>query len=268
MADRVLLSAKSSNMAACIELAVAHGLGIELMAFSDPDLLDGDWQAAVERTRRLLRPIPGMIAMHGPFMDMAPGSPDRQINRVTAERYRQVIRIAGMLGVETLVFHANFIAAIHSERYRHTWQQNNVDFWGGIGDEALAQGVTLAVENMWEYDPDLIGDVLRAVDHPALRACLDVGHAALYSEIPLEGWLKALGPLLVHSHMNNNDGQQDVHGGFKSPDGVIDYHAVLDRFRSLPAPPTITLEMESVDDMRASLDYFYLPEHPWRRRRA
>jgi hypothetical protein len=67
--------------------------------------------------------------------------------------------------------------------------------------------------------------------------------------------------------MNNNDGQQDIHGGFKSPGGVIDYHAVLDRIRSLPAPPTITLEMESADDMRASLDYFYLPEHEWRRRK-
>jgi sugar phosphate isomerase/epimerase len=179
VADRVLLSAKPANMAACIELAVMHGLGIELMAFSNPDLLDGNWQSAVELARKRLRPIPGMIAMHGPFMDMSPGSPDRQISHVASDRYRQAIRIAGMLGVEVLVFHANFIAAIHSEQYRHSWHQNNVEFWGSIVGEAQAQGVTLAVENMWEFDPDIIGDVLRAVDHPALRACLDVGHAAL-----------------------------------------------------------------------------------------
>jgi sugar phosphate isomerase/epimerase len=198
--------------------------------------------------------------MHGPFMDMAPGSPDRRIGQITLDRYRQAIRIAASLGVETLVFHANFIAAIRTERYRTNWHRRNVDFWGGVAEDAQAHGVKLAIENMWGYDPDIIGDVLRAIDNPALRACLDVGHAHLYSDFSLEGWLTALGSLLIHTHMNNNDGEQDLHRCLTSPAGVIDYHAVIDRMRALPAPPTITLEMDTVDDMRDSLGYFDLPD--------
>ena len=267
MVDRILLSANAANIAECIELATERGLGIELMTFSVPDLLDGDWQAAVEQHRAMLQSVPGAITMHGPFMDMAPGSPDRRISQITLDRYRLAIRIAESLGVETLVFHANFIAAIRTERYRMSWHQRNVDFWGGVAEDAQAHGVTLVAENMWEYDPDILGDLLRAIGSPALRACLDVGHAHLYSDVSLEGWLDVLGSFLVHTHMNNNDGVQDLHRCFTSPAGVIDYHAVLNRMRALPVPPTVTLEMDTVDDMRDSLGYFDLPD-PSQRWRA
>src|SRR5262249_16791084 len=122
--------------------------------------------------------------------------------------------------------------------------------------------------NMWEFEPAIIGDVLTAVNHPSLRACLDVGHARISSDIPLDGWLATLGPFIIHTHLNNNDGRQDAHAGLHAPAGVIDYYAALDRLRALPAAPTMTLEMDSVEDMRASLDYFHLPESGahWRTR--
>ncbi|MFN8451440.1 MAG: sugar phosphate isomerase/epimerase family protein [Anaerolineae bacterium] len=256
MGDRVLLSASPSNVDDCIRLAVQHGLGIELMAFAYPDVLDGDWRSVVERYKTLLEPVPGMLTMHGPFMDMAPGSPDQQINEVCSGRFRHALRIAHDLGVQIVILHANFIAAIHTEAYRLGWQQRNVIFWSDIAEYAQQLGVTVAVENMWEFDPDIIGDVLKQIDHPNLRACLDIGHAHLYSTVPFTQWLETLKPYLVHLHVNNNDGKMDIHGGL--PGGFLDYPRLLDLVRGLPSQPSITMEMDHVTDMEASLAYFHL----------
>ena len=258
--DRVLLSASPSNIQACIRLALQYSLGIEVMAFAYPDLLDGNWQDALADYKQMLHPIRGMITMHGPFMDMAPGSPDKQINKVVRERYQHGIRVASELGAEVIVFHANFIASIGNLEYRYGWHQRNVEFWGPMAEYAAEHGVTIAVENMWEFDPDIIADVLREVDHPNLRACLDVGHAHLFSifrrDLTFEDWLKAFGPWLVHTHMNNNDGSIDVHRGLH--EGVLDYTQIMRRIRQMPKPPSITLEIDRVSDMKISLSYMEL----------
>ncbi len=258
MVDRVLLSASPKNVEDCIRIAVAHGLGIEMMAFAYPDVLDGDWRAVQERYKTLLQPVPGMRTMHGPFMDMAPGSPDQQINEVCRGRFRHVLRIAHELNAEIVVLHANFIAAIHTDEYRKGWQQRNVLFWSDIADYAQQLGVTVAVENMWEFDPNLIGDVLKQIDHPNLRACIDIGHAHLYSDVPFTTWLETMQPYLVHIHVNNNDGILDYHHGLSS--GVLDYQRLLEQVRALPHQPSITLEMDSAADMDASLSYFQLAQ--------
>ena len=265
MTDQVLLSASDRNIEDCIRLAQEYQLGIELMVFAFPHILDGDWQGTIARYRQLLQPIK-LRTMHGPFMDMAPGSPDRRINALCYERYQHAIRIASELEIPLIVFHANFIAAIHNIEYRTGWHQRNLDFWSPLADYSQQYGVTVAVENMWEFDPDIIGDLLKEINHPNLRACLDLGHANLFGEaVIFDHWLSALGELIVHTHMNNNDGKIDIHMGFDH--GVLDYHQLLPQIRALPAHPTMTLEMDEVDFMKASLPFMdlvkpYQPEFP------
>ena len=258
MIDRALLSAGRHNIQDCIQLALRHNLGIEIMAFAFPQVLDSNWQSLLAAYRNMLRPVRGPITMHGPFMDMAPGSPDSRINQICIDRYQHAIRIAADIEAELIVFHANFIAAIHNIEYRQGWHSRNVDFWGEMAEYASGYGIKLAVENMWEFDPKIIPDVLREVNHPYLRACLDIGHAHLFTEpeFTFDEWVETLEPWLIHLHINNNNGRIDKHRGLH--DGVLDYHELLPRFRTLPNPPTITLEMDTVQDMEASLPYLKL----------
>ncbi len=251
MADQVLLSAGLDNIDACVALAQERGLGIELMAFAFPHILDRGWQELIAHYRALLAPIDGRLTMHGPFFDMSPGSVDGKINGLTVERYQHALRIGAELGVRIVVFHANFIAAIRTDDYRRGWQERNVAFWGAMADYAAQHGIVIAIENMWEFDPDIIGAVLRRVDHPHLRACLDVGHAHLFSQIAFDDWLTVLGPYIVHTHINNNPGDIDLHQGLLN--GVLDYRQLLPKLRALPLRPSMTLEMDSVADMEASL---------------
>jgi len=44
MTDTVLLSAGRQNIQECVQLAHERGLGIEVMAFAFPDVLDGPWR--------------------------------------------------------------------------------------------------------------------------------------------------------------------------------------------------------------------------------
>jgi sugar phosphate isomerase/epimerase len=254
--DRVLLSANRANMPGCIELALQQDLGIEIMTFANPSVLDGDWRELVESYKTMLRPIRGLLTLHGPFMDMAPGSPDAKVNEICFSRYSHALQIAEQLNARVVIFHANFIAAIHNDDYRQGWQQRNIVFWSRMAEVARQHNVTIAVENMWEFDPNIIGDVLRAVDHPYLRACIDVGHAHLFSRVPFETWLQVMEPWLIHTHLNNNNGVIDIHHAFI--DGVLDYTQILRTLRALPNPPPYTLEMDHVEDMRVSLPYFEL----------
>lgn len=225
------------------------------MAFAYPDILDNNWRALLDEYKQLLAPI-GLVTMHGPFLDMAPGSPDQRINELVASRYRHAINIGEELGAKVIVFHANFIAAILTEDYRTGWHQRNTVFWKPIAEYAARHHITVAIENMWEFDPFIIADVLKAIDHPSLRACLDVGHAHLFSKVPFEQWLGAMEPWLVHVHLNNNDGKLDIHRAL--PDGILNYKLLLEDLRSLPHPPSMTLEMDKVSDMAASLPQFEL----------
>ncbi len=255
MADQVLLAANRGDVKECVELACEYGLGIEIIAFALPNVLDGMWLDLVETYRSILEYVPGMLSIHGPFMDMVSGSPDEHINQVCRERYQHAIRIASRLKAERVVFHANFIGLIHNPEYRIGWHERNVHFWGPLADYAEEHGVTIVLENMWEFDPTIIGDLLAAVNHPNLRSCLDVGHAHLFSDktFTLDDWLETLEPWLVHTHMNNNNGIIDEHHGFDWEDGVLDYGKILPKLRALKNPPAMVLEMHNVEDMRSSL---------------
>ncbi len=262
MIEHVLLTASRANIEDCIALALEFDLGIEIMNFAVPDVLDGSWQHDLATYRTILRPVPGPITLHGPFMDMVSGSPDSRINQVTKERYQQTIHIASELGVPLVVFHANFIGALQNPSYRIGWHERNVLFWTEMADYAGSRGVVIALENMWEFEPAIIADLLKAVDHPHLKACLDIGHTVIFGQahFRLQDWLDTLEPWLVHIHANNNNGVLDEHYGFDWEHGVLDYHTVLEQLRSLENRLNVVLEMWHVDDMRQSLSYFLMEQ--------
>lgn len=262
MADRVLLTADRGNIEECISLAVEYGLGIEVMVFAWPDVLDGNWKHELDTYRSILRPVPGPITLHGPFLDMASGSMDEQVNWLSSSRYRHAIHIASELGAELVVLHANFIGALHNVSYREGWHKRNVPFWQSIAEYAGDKGVLVALENMWEFEPSIIADILQAVNHPHLRACLDVGHAMVFGDsgYQTKDWVSRLEPWLVHVHMNNNNGVLDEHHGFDWEHGVLDYAQVLPLLRSVKPSPNMVLEMYDSKDMKNSLYYFQLGE--------
>jgi sugar phosphate isomerase/epimerase len=262
MADNVLLSASRSNIHEAMALAQERGLGIEIMAFAFPDILDGDWRTTLAEYKEILKPLNGTLTLHGPFMDMVSGSPDPRINAVCVQRYSHAIRIAAELGAKQVVFHANFIGSLHNTFYRDGWHQRNVEFWKPMAEYAAQHNVVVLLENMWEFDPTILSDLLSQVHHPYLRCCLDVGHAHLFSDkqFSFDYWLRTLEPWLTEVHMNNNNGILDEHHGFDWERGVLDYQTLLPKIRATNNNLDLVLEMDLVQDMRDSLYYFRIEQ--------
>jgi len=262
MADNVLLSASINNVKETVALAAEKGLGVEVMAFAFPQTLDGDWRITLAEYKEILKDVPGDLTLHGPFMDMVSGSPDQRINAVCVARYSHAIRIASELEAKQVVFHANFIGSLHNTFYREGWHQRNVQFWGPVADYAGEHGVTILLENMWEFDPTIIADLLRELNHPFIKTCLDVGHAHLFSseQYTFEYWLRTMEPWLTELHLNNNNGILDEHHGFNWENGVLDYNKLVPLIRSINPDVDLVLEMDKVEDMRDSLSYFRIEE--------
>ncbi|MCP4535840.1 MAG: sugar phosphate isomerase/epimerase [Chloroflexi bacterium] len=261
--ESILLATFQKDISQHYELAQAHNAGLELQAYGyDSDLLDGDWRQLLDQHKVLLRDFTGELGIHGAFIDMSPGSMDQRIFALTHERFILNLDIAAELGARTVVFHTNFLPqayrpVVGGPDYRVTWTQGQIEFWGPMAEEAAQRGVVIVLENMWEQEPDIIGDVLNQVDSPHLCACLDVGHFYLFSDyLPLERWINQISHRLVYCHTNNHRGSYDEHLSLDFPGGVIDYNGqVLPLLRALPNPPTLVLEMDEIEYLESSLRY-------------
>jgi sugar phosphate isomerase/epimerase len=259
--EHILLATYQRDITRHYELAQAHGAGLELQVYGyDTDLLDSDWHDLLNQHKALLQDFEGMLAIHGAFLDLSPASPDRRVVALTRDRYMLNLDIAAELGARNVVFHTDFMPIVRNPSYRIAWTESQVEFWGPMTEEAAKRGVVMALENMWEPEPGIIGDVLDRVDSPHLGACLDVGHVYLFSDYsPLETWIERVGHRLVHCHMNNHRGFFDEHMALDFPGGVIDYKKdVLPLLRALPNPPLFVLEMDEIEYLESSLRYLGL----------
>ncbi len=255
--DTVFLATTRQQVNAYRRWAAQLGCGLELYAFSEPEVLAGDWRAILQEHQQLLAGFGGRLGLHGAFYDMVSGSLDPDIVALTRKRYLQNLRIAAELGADSVVFHLNYMGMLGFPNYRPGWHKRQVAFWATLGETAGKQGVHVVMENLWEDDPGIMTDVLAEIDNPYVCACLDVAHATLYSQVPLTAWIEQLSPWLYSCHLNNHDGRLDWHWSLDK--GVINYSQVLALFRQLPRPPLLTLEMSKPEQISASLPLLCLP---------
>ena len=117
--------------------------------------------------------------------------------------------------------------------------------------------MTIALENVMEPSPQIPVDIIRQVDDPRLRLCLDVGHAnAELSRTPVMEWVEACRPYLRHLHLHNNAGGGDLHDPLKR--GTIPVEQVLHAL-SREEHLTYTLEtLQAEENVRWLLEKGFL----------
>lgn len=227
------------------------GCGLELHTFVDPQVLAGDPSDMVAAHRSVLDGFAGPLGFHGAFYDMMSGSMDPDIVALTRKRYRQNLKIAQTLGGSYVVFHANYMGSFKLLNYRQSWHARQIVFWRELAQEAEESGLCLLLENMWADDPTIVADILSEIDRPNLRACLDFAHVALYSPYSSNHWLTILEPWLAVCHLNNTNGDVDLHWPLQQ--GIIDYTSVLKSLRALRSAPLLTLELPDWPTIEESL---------------
>lgn len=191
------------------------------------------------------------VTLHGPFIDLSPGSPDPSISDVTRQRFEQVLRLVPLFKPKTVVLHAGY----ERKRYsfiRKTWIENSLAMWSWLAAEIRDEGSFLMLENVYEDGPEDIKVLFENLGEERVGFCLDVGHQAVFSVTPLEEWLESLGPYLGQIHLHDNDGKKDDHLALGS--GTINLEPLFDYLKAPKTnAPVVTLEPHRKEDLWPSL---------------
>jgi D-psicose/D-tagatose/L-ribulose 3-epimerase len=115
-----------------------------------------------------------------------------------------------------------------------------------LGDHAGGLGLEIALE-LEPFHLSLLNDVasmlrfLTEVDHPSVKANLDISHLVL-SRQPA-GLIEQLRGRVAHVHISDCDGK--VHGDLPPGRGVVDFPPYLEAIKDLDIPDaTISIELE------------------------
>ncbi len=216
------------------DLAREYGLGLEIaetctaMFMDDPAspaLLEGKLQGV---SRRVL---------HGPFNELFPCAIDPKARELAKLRFTQAMDWAVRYGADKLILHSGYNPNIY---YDIWFEEQSILFWREFA-KTIPAGLTVCVENVLETDPEPLLNVIRAVDHPRLRICLDVGHANCYSNRPVGEWIDLYAPWISHFHLHNNFGDRDTHSDLN--DGSMDRKTLLAQIGKQCPEATLTLEI-------------------------
>lgn len=216
-----------------------YGVNLEIAEFCTAWSMDEQFEAVDPEVREKLKHCRKSL-LHGPFNELFPCAIDKKARSLAAERYWQAIELARRYGSEKVILHGGY----HPLMYYPVWYiEQSVLFW----KEFLREdpGVQIVLENVLESDPQWLIEIVRQVDHPQLKLCLDIGHVNAYSEISVFHWLDQWSAFLSHFHIHNNDGSRDQHHAVF--DGKIPVLDFLEQAEALCPDATFTLELMNAE---------------------
>lgn len=224
----------------CRAQALRWGLGVESDLFCTAANLEDPESIRLEAA--LVQGIPRRI-VHGPFNELCPAAIDPMVRQVTRLRYEQALAMARRMGTGRLVLHSGYIPLIYFPEW---FIEQSAAFWQEFLQDKPAD-TELLLENVLEDDPGLTLDIVRRVDDPRLRLCLDVGHANCQTkEHSVEDWVRQWAPFLGHTHLHNNDGSWDTHSPLG--EGTVPMEHILELLAELAPRATWTLEARTAEE--------------------
>ena len=231
-----------------LDAVLAVGLQPEI--YFNGFTLDRLSPAEVEKTSESLRGKDVPVTFHAPFMDLNPGAVDERIREITAFRFEQVFKLVPRFQPRSIVFHPGY------DRWRYDddvdlWRKNSLLTWEPLVTKAETLGVKLALENVFEENPEPLRKLLEEINSPFLGYCMDAGHGHLFSEVPLVEWIEVLGTRLLEVHLHDNHRQADEH--LPLGRGNIDFPSIFSRINEKKLHPIYTIEPHDIEHLVPSL---------------
>ncbi len=190
------------------------------------------------------------LTLHAPFVDLNPGAIDPMVKSVTQLRFRQLLDAAAILRPRAAVFHPGYDKWRYAGR-KDLWLENCIETWKTVADAAARIGMRVAVENVFDEDPDALALLFSKIDGPDFGFCFDTGHFNLFSKVPMEKWFESLGSRIVEVHLHDNDGTADSHWALGR--GKIDFETFFRLLKAQPVEPVYTIEAHDKDDVETSI---------------
>lgn len=222
-------------------LAAAHGLGIEIDEFCTAANMDENFEYWDGLVRGHGAQAP-MEVFHAPFAELHPCAIDPRARRLAMDRFLQAADLAKSYGIRRMVVHGGFLPNVY---YPIWYEEQSAGFWHEFL-ECQPDDFELLIENVLEDDPQSMLRMISGIGDARARMCLDVGHANVVSDVPLEKWIEVLGGHIRHVHLHNNHGKRDEHN--PPDDGGMDIPALMERLDCCAPDATVTLECMDARD--------------------
>ena len=226
----------------------------------DAKALDETSESTFKKYSALLSERGLSVSFHAPFVDLAPGSIDPQIQNATKFRFEQVIRLVSMFHPKTVVCHTGYESLRHGYM-KDQWIENSIAIWKWFSEQLMSNGTHLMLENVFEAGPEEFIPLFDELRSQKIGFCLDVGHQKAFSSCSLQKWLEVLGPFLGQLHLHDNNGDWDQH--LAMGQGSVDFEYLFGFLGGMKnRRPLVTLEPHVDSDLWPSLQYLE-KKWPW-----
>jgi L-ribulose-5-phosphate 3-epimerase len=166
------------------------------------------------------------FVVHAPWAGTNIATPSPFLRRAVLKRLTKSLVLSGQLGCRLWLFHPGSRTGLSPIYPGKDWQLN-LESVRTLLNVARREGVEIAIENTPEPFPSLMksaDDFRRFYEdlEDDIGMVLDVAHANLNHQI--KGFLKQFSKKIVHMHVSDNDGANDLHLGIGY--GSIDWENV------------------------------------------
>lgn len=222
--------------------------GLNLEIYFNSHILDSITEGDILSLKKNLDYNP-LLTIHAPFMDLSPGAIDSKVREATVARFNHVLDIAKELSVKAVVFHSGY------EKWKYAlktdlWLEKSILTWKPLKKRAEEIGVKIAIENIFEDEPESLKLLMDKMGSDNFGICFDTGHLNLFSKASLEDWISLLKPYIIELHLHDNDKKSDAHAPIG--DGTFDFDTL---FSALKYKEIIyTLEAHNPEDARKSIE--------------
>lgn len=241
--NRLFLSTVADD---AVSTAKEFGLGLELAEFCTASNMDTDFEYWDAIVREKMAGTDRFI-LHAAFNELCPAAIDPLVYEIAQRRYEQSYALARNYGIKQIVAHSGYVPFVYFKEY---FTERSVTFWKRFLSDKPAD-LFLVLENVLEDTPDMLIDIVKGVNDPRFKLCLDVGHANITKNgVTMDEWTAAVVPYLGHVHLHNNRGWPDAHAALG--DGDIDIERLLCII--LEGQPMVTLTIEA-RECKKSVDW-------------
>ena len=217
-------------------------IGVEIQDFTEPNLSLEEIDATINQYKDIFKGFDDIKALHGPFLDLKPSSPDKLIREVSYNRYLYTLKAAKKLEIDYLIFHSQINPCLNQPFLRELNNKQSKAFWEDILKEVPDYKGLILLENIFEESPLMIKELIETINLPNIKINLDIGHAKL-GKVTLEEWIRELKDHIYYIHVHSNDGIYDNH---QSPtkDEIENLYYLLNKYH---INPILSLEYKIKD---------------------
>lgn len=188
------------------------------------------------------------LSIHAPFMDLSPGAVDLKVRDVTIRRFSDVLDFAEILKPKVIVFHSGYDKWKFDGRV-DIWLEGSLMTWRSINKRAADMGVKIAIENIFEDEPDNLRVLAEEMNSENFGLCFDTGHFNLFSKLPLAKWLEMIKMYILELHLHDNSRYADHH--LPIGDGDFDFASLFRKIEGIDC--VYTIEAHTIEHVNTSM---------------